>query len=256
MNTSLIIAVIAVIVVVCVALLVWQRVMGGSRRLRRHFGPEYERTVRRHDGNTRAAEQDLSERLKHHRHLELRDIGEEPRERYAAEWALVQERFVDTPAEAVVKADRLLAEAARDRGFPSDGYEEQVSALSVHHPRQVTAYREVHAVAVRAGEGRAETEELRRALLHGREFLDSLLEPTAHDGHKPRLGRGTGHGTRREHTGEHTGTAAAGDGHGHRHGGGLGQRLTHALSPRRGAAPHGRERGHEHSHNRERGTAT
>ncbi|WP_419992889.1 hypothetical protein [Streptomyces boninensis] len=189
MNTTLIIAVIVVSVAVCAALLLWQRVMGGSARLRRHFGPEYERTVRRHDGNTHAAEQDLSERLKHHRHLELRDMGAEPRERYAAEWAVMQERFVDAPADSVVKADRLLGAAARDRGFPSDGYEEQVAALSVHHPRQVTAYREVHAIAAHADEGRADTEELRRALLHGREFLDALLVPPAPGGRRARSGR-------------------------------------------------------------------
>ncbi|MFG2351719.1 hypothetical protein [Streptomyces phaeochromogenes] len=57
---------------------------------------------------------------------------------YRAQWADVQEQFVESPQKAVTEADALLAGLARDRGFPDgEQFEEQFAALSVYHACRV-----------------------------------------------------------------------------------------------------------------------
>ncbi|THA71484.1 hypothetical protein E6P78_06045 [Streptomyces sp. A0958] len=169
--TTLVIILAVVVVVAAGLFLAFGRTTGGHG-LRRRFGPEYERAVARHDGDTKAAEQELSERLKRHRSLDERPLTPEARAEYTARWARVQDRFVDSPQQAVADADALLAELARDLGFP-DGkdFGEQSDALSVHHAEQVDGYRRVH--AARRGEG--DTEEMRAALVEARGLFDVLV---------------------------------------------------------------------------------
>ncbi|MFF5441191.1 hypothetical protein [Streptomyces achromogenes] len=183
MSTWLIILliVIAAVVVLGAAGLVARRGRGrrGGTSLKRRFGPEYERAVALHDGDTKAAERELGERLERHGELRERPLDGAERQRYADLWTAVQERFVDSPKEAVAEADRLLAQLAGARGYPDGGrYEEQVDALSVHHADHVDGYRRLHRVA-REGGG---TEELRAALLGGRALFDDLTsaEPGRH----------------------------------------------------------------------------
>jgi hypothetical protein len=183
---------------------------GRNRALRRHFGPEYELAVARHAGDTKAAERELDERLRRHRHLKTQPLSGELRERYVAEWAGAQEEFIEQPARAAADADQLLARLAHDRGYPSDRYDEQVAALSVHHAGSVQGYRQLHAAALRAREGRADTEELREAVVHARALFEDLVRPPHHSGggsdsdqQHHRRGGGTRHwlGTRpRTHT--------------------------------------------------------
>ncbi|MFG2357776.1 hypothetical protein [Streptomyces sp. NPDC048521] len=185
MSTGLIILliVIAAVVVVGAAALTFGRARRGGPSLKRRFGPEYERTVALHDGDTKAAERELAERVEHHGDLRERPLDRDERERYEARWTAVQERFVDSPREAVAEADRLLAELAAVRGYP-DGreYEEQLAALSVHHADHVDGYRQVHRMA-RAGAGGgvsengAGTEEMRTALVGARALFDDLTSP-------------------------------------------------------------------------------
>ncbi|GAA2387988.1 hypothetical protein GCM10010420_08930 [Streptomyces glaucosporus] len=181
MSTGLIITLIVVAVVVIALALYLARARKGPHSLRRRFGPEYERTVAQHGGDVRAAEQELQERLRRHGNLRPQPLTPRERESYAAQWAAVQERFVDSPAEAVAEADRLLGRLAEARGFPGDGYDEQVAALSVHHPERVQGYREMHAVAVLGREGQADTERLREALVHARALYEDLVAQTAPD---------------------------------------------------------------------------
>ncbi|MEU7052951.1 polyketide synthase dehydratase domain-containing protein, partial [Streptomyces eurythermus] len=149
MSTWLIILliVIAAVVVLGAAGLVARRSRGrrGGTSLKRRFGPEYERAVALHDGDTKAAERELGERLERHGDLRERPLDGAERQRYADLWTAVQERFVDSPKEAVAEADRLLARLAGARGYPDGGrYEEQVDALSVHHADHVDGYRRLH----------------------------------------------------------------------------------------------------------------
>ncbi|MFJ6831537.1 hypothetical protein [Streptomyces sp. NPDC091209] len=189
MSTGVIIAlivIVAAVAVVAAALTLLARRPPGGRTLRRRFGPEYDRTVARHDGDTQAAERDLTERVKRHGALRERPLEPAARERYAAGWTAAQEHFVDSPQEAVAEADRLLGELAGARGFPDgDRYEEQVSALSVHHGHHVHGYRRVHRAALaRVGGGQnggVDTEQMREAMLEARDLFDDLLTPTRQD---------------------------------------------------------------------------
>ena len=111
----------------------------------------------RHDGDTKAAEAELAERVKQHGALRQRPLDSAATRAVQACWTAAQERFVDSPREAVAEADRLLAELAGARGFPDGAqYEEQVAALSVHHAHHVHGYRRVHRSRAQApaGEGR------------------------------------------------------------------------------------------------------
>ncbi|MFI9647763.1 hypothetical protein ACIHAA_15890 [Streptomyces sp. NPDC052040] len=187
MSTGLIIALIVIVIVaaaVAGAAAVFPRVRGarGGRGLRRRFGPEYERAVARHDGDAKAAERELAERLHTYGSLREQPLGAAERERYTARWTAVQERFVDSPADAVAEADRLLAELAGAVGFPDGGrYEEQLDALSVHHAGHVQGYRRLHQVARfqtgGSADGGTHTEEMREALLEARALFEDLAAP-------------------------------------------------------------------------------
>ncbi|TPQ17872.1 hypothetical protein [Streptomyces sporangiiformans] len=208
MSTGVIIVLIvvaAVIVVSAVARLVMARRASGGASLKRSFGPEYDRAVARHDGDAKAAERDLADRVQRHGSLRRHPLEPAARERYEARWAAAQERFVDSPREAVVEADRLLAELAGARGFPDgDRYDEQLDALSVHHPHHVHGYRRIHRAAhvsaahsgtltgtsttgtstdtlTGVGESRAGTEELREAMLEARVLFEDLVTPGRDD---------------------------------------------------------------------------
>ncbi|MFJ6214812.1 hypothetical protein ACIQGZ_15980 [Streptomyces sp. NPDC092296] len=168
-----VVVVVAVIVVAAVVAAVLRPQLR-SRRLKRRFGPEYDRAVTEH-GSTGAAEQDLLDRLRRHRDLDVRPLSAEARERYQADWTGVQQEFVDAPQQALVDADRLIGQVMRDRGYPSDEHDDTLAALSVDHARTLQHYRQAHDVARRAQEGTATTEELRDAVVNARELFAELV---------------------------------------------------------------------------------
>ncbi|MEU2375880.1 hypothetical protein [Streptomyces misionensis] len=176
MSTGLIILLVVIVALVVVAALVTVLLghRGGGSGLKRRFGPEYERTVAAHGGDTKAAEQELSERVERHGDLRERPLDRDEQERYAARWAGVQEHFVESPRQALAEADRLLGEVAAVRGYPDGGrYDEQLAALSVHHAEHVDGYRRVHRMA-HAQTGGADTEEMRSALVGAHALFDDL----------------------------------------------------------------------------------
>ncbi|MEV0279019.1 hypothetical protein AB0I22_21905 [Streptomyces sp. NPDC050610] len=177
-GVTIIVIVAAVILLGALAagLLRGGRGRGRGRGLRRRFGPEYDLALARHDGDAKAAEKELTERLRRHGDVKIQPLTGESRERYAASWNGVQEEFVEAPGKAVADAEQLLARLVRDRGYPADPYDEQVAALSVHHAYSVRGYRQVHAAADRARQGRAATEELREAVVGARGLFDELME--------------------------------------------------------------------------------
>ncbi|MFF5159990.1 hypothetical protein ACFY3N_27845 [Streptomyces sp. NPDC000348] len=192
MSTGLIIVLIVIVAVAVVAAVLTLRARGPRHGagLKRRFGPEYDRAVARHDGDTKAAERELAERVERHGDLRVRSLEPVERERYEARWTAVQERFVDAPREAVAEADRLIAELAAARGFPADGhYEDQLAALSVHHAHHVEGYRRVHRVVqARADGGGAGTEEMREALVEARALFEELVRPSRHEAGRHRAG--------------------------------------------------------------------
>jgi hypothetical protein len=197
MSTGVIIALIVIVAaVIAVAAVLAVRARGShgaGRSLKQRFGPEYDRAVARHDGDVKAAERELGALVERHGGLRERPLEPAERERFEARWTAAQERFVDSPREAVVEADRLLAEAAGARGFPDGGqYEEQLAALSVHHAEHVHGYRRVHRVARmhadggmrdgQAGNGQAPgTEDLRAAMVEARDLFDDLVTEGRHE---------------------------------------------------------------------------
>jgi hypothetical protein len=172
-------AAIVILVVVLLAVLFaagW--FLGGqarSRRLRNRFGPEYDRRLETAE-NRRVAERELAEREKRHAKLSLRPLSDTARVRYTEQWAQVQERFVDSPREAVAGAEELVHTVMRERGYPMEGFEQQAADLSVEHAGAVDGYRAAH--EIRGRQDQAETEELRTALVHYRDIFRELVGHT------------------------------------------------------------------------------
>jgi len=144
-------------------------------RLRRHFGPEYERAVDEY-GDERKAERALRSRERHVKHLHLHPLGERDRTRFSAEWAAIQALFIDEPPAAIRRADALIQAVMVARGYEPEPFEDRVADLSVEHADVVQHYRAARALAVARRDGGANTEELRQALVHYRALFSSLLE--------------------------------------------------------------------------------
>ncbi|MET8159575.1 hypothetical protein ABZT47_24665 [Sphaerisporangium sp. NPDC005289] len=166
----------AVVAILAVGYLVAQQQR--RRRLQERFGPEYERTVRERE-NRREAEQELLEREQRHAKLDIRPLSAESRSSYSKKWTEVQERFVDAPGFAVTEADHLVTSVMADRGYPTEGFEQQVSDLSVAHGQTLDRYRKAHEISSRAARREASTEELRQAMVHYRALFQELLEDAA-----------------------------------------------------------------------------
>ncbi|MEU1426382.1 hypothetical protein ABZ412_04800 [Nocardia sp. NPDC005746] len=162
----------AVIVVLVIAAVLGPR--RRSRRLRRRFGPEYDRTVEAAP-NRKDAEQELTDREKRHEELDLRDLSPEEKQRYDAAWTHIQEQFIDDPGGALDAADRLVTKAMTDRGYPNENYDQQVADLSVEHSRPLGRFRAAHEIAARAGHGEASTEDMRVAIVDYREVFAELV---------------------------------------------------------------------------------
>ena len=160
-----------IVVALLVAILMQQR---RTTMLRQRFGPEYDRVLQERE-DRRAGEADLRDRKKQRDQLDIRPLTEAARARFAAEWRVLQERFVDQPADAVLAADGLVYRVMSESGYPMDNFEAQARLISVDHPTVVENYRSGHAVYERAQSQQATTEDLRAALLHYRSLFDDLL---------------------------------------------------------------------------------
>jgi hypothetical protein len=170
-ELGLIIAVVVLIAVVAWLVLDRRR----SMRLKSHFGPEYERTVRE-SGDRRRAEEDLERRQKRVEKLHIQPLPIRDRERFLGAWKADQARFVDDPAGAVTEADQLVQEVMRARGYPVADFDQRVEDISVDHPHLVQNYRAAREVVMLHRRGQASTEDLRKALVHYRALFDELLE--------------------------------------------------------------------------------
>ena len=62
------------------------------------------------------------------------------------------------------------------RGYPMGDFEARAADISVDHPRVVSNYRAARAIALADEKGEADTELLRRAVVHYRALFDDLLE--------------------------------------------------------------------------------
>jgi hypothetical protein len=195
--TQIVLLVLLVIVVEAIAVVVVVSVRRAA--LRRRFGPEYDRVVGERDSRV-AAERELTHRQWRHHGLQLNTIAPAARERFIQRWRGVQTQFVDDPIAAVVAGDELVTELVRDRGYPTEDYDEQLSLLSVEHARTLGSYRDAHEICLKARRGEASTEDLRQALVHYRDLFADILgaQPAANDDRpeaapvrRPATGRGS-----------------------------------------------------------------
>lgn len=171
--TLVILGVVALLVLV---VLIGMAIARGRRtkRLQEQFGPEYERTLKKL-GDKREAESDLEERIAHVSTLNIRPLTAEQVNRYALEWQDVQREFVDEPLLSLQKADRLIREVMKARGYPVEDFEQRVADISVNYPELVADYRGMHRIAIKEAPESASTEEIRKAMIHGRALFDHLI---------------------------------------------------------------------------------
>jgi hypothetical protein len=167
-------AALAILVLIAVAAYLQHR-RNQTARLRKRFGSEYDRAVQEH-GSTSKAEARLADRETRVEALKIRELGATERERFVAEWQIVQSRFVDHPKAAVTEADDLIAALLEARGYPKNSFEQRAADISVTYPRVMENYRVAHAIAVRPGRTEASTEELRTAMIQYRAIFDELVQ--------------------------------------------------------------------------------
>lgn len=146
-----------------------------SARLEQRFGPEYVRTVGELGGRTKA-ESELKAREKRVEHLIITPLAPAEAARFGEAWNALQGRFVDNPTGVVAQADSLVRELMLKRGYPMGDFEHRAADISVDHPTVVENYRAAQAIAVRGARGEADTEELRKAVVHYRVLFDDMLE--------------------------------------------------------------------------------
>ncbi|MFD4675117.1 hypothetical protein ACFWNN_35695 [Lentzea sp. NPDC058450] len=184
MSTGAIIGVVVAVVAALVILAIVLRPAMQRKKLRDRFGPEYDRAVE-HSDNRSAAEKELAEREQRHSEFDLKPLSQTAQESYRRHWATVQAKFVDSPESAIADADRLVTDLMAERGYPTEGYEAQLSVLSVEHAKTLEHYRKAHDISERQEIGEASTEDLRTAMVHYRELFTDLLE----HGAEPRKNR-------------------------------------------------------------------
>jgi hypothetical protein len=167
---------IAVLIGIVVLILMVVGVILQSRkkaRLRERFGTEYDRTVS--EMGAEKAHARLEKREAEVEKLKLRELLPAQRDRFVADWTVVQGRFVDHPKGALIEADELVSSLLQARGYPVANFEQNAEYLSVSHGGMMEDFRSAHAVMVRSERGEASTEELRTAMIRYRGLFDELV---------------------------------------------------------------------------------
>lgn len=166
----------AVVVVVVVAAVVAAGMINfrtKTKRLKQHYGTEYERVVDE-TGSEKGALRELKTREREHDKLDIVPLTPSALSEFTARWQEVQAGFVDNPATAVGVADRLVTEVMSQRGYPVDDFDQRAADISVDHPQIVDNYRAAHGIHL--SEQDADTEKQREAFVHYRALFEKLLE--------------------------------------------------------------------------------
>ena len=166
-----------VVVIALLALAAWffSQKKKQSARLQQRFGSEYGRTVGELGGRTKA-ESELKAREKRVAELTITQLAPAEAARFSQAWNALQARFVDNPKGVVLQADQLVRELMLKRGYPMGDFERRAADISVDHSTVVEHYRAAQTIAARDERGEADTEELRKAVLHYRVLFDEMLE--------------------------------------------------------------------------------
>ena len=182
LSNPVVIGVICAVVLIIVLAVVWvvtrQRQRRRTEELRARFGSEYDLALREH-GSRAKAEAALSERLHRVSRMTIRPLTETERERFLAEWEIIQARFIDHPRGAVTEADELINSILMARGYEGGPFDRRIADLSVNHAALVEPYRRANVVTAGAGRNDVTTEELRSAMLLYRALIEELLQGEA-----------------------------------------------------------------------------
>ena len=168
MSTGAIIGIIIAVIVVVAAIVVASGELRRAR-MRRQFGPEYDRLAREL-GSKKKADAELTARQRRVEALNIHELSPEQQASYSGDWTAIQERFVDAPAEAVSAAGTLIWDVMRDRGYPANDRNASLEALSFYHARSLDGYRQVQGLQTET----ATTEELRDAMIRYRALFEDL----------------------------------------------------------------------------------
>ncbi len=169
------IAAITAVTLVALAMIGWlvyNRIRG--QRLRRHFGPEYDRTLAEF-GNRRLAESELARREQRVRNIDIRPLSASDRQALSAEWTQCQVLFVDDPARAVDQADGLISKLLHARGYSVENPGDCLADISAAYPRHAKNYRIATEIVTRHHHSQASTEDLRKAFIHYRALFTEVL---------------------------------------------------------------------------------
>jgi hypothetical protein len=168
-----------IIIIVVILVIAAVAAAAASFRIRRRmierdqFGPEYERLAK--EIGPRKANAEFARRRQRVDGLGITPLSVEKRSAYARRWDAAQERFIDSPAQAVNMADSLVTAVAAERGYQAADDDVLLEDLSVYHGRYLDGYRTARLANGRAGQG-VTTEGRRRALLAYRALFFDLLE--------------------------------------------------------------------------------
>ena len=177
-TTAIVIVVVVAVLIVAAIVAMTMRQRARSAQLRRRFGDEYDLTVGR-AGNRRRAESELLQREQRRRELDIRPLEPGARAAFAEDWRRTQEEFVDRPVDAVKRADLLVTQVMKARGYPAGDFEQQARDVSVDHASVLREYRAAHDISARNDDRRATTEELRQAMKHYRALFSELLDESS-----------------------------------------------------------------------------
>ncbi len=174
-QTWIILAVAVVVVLIALAAAWLFHRKRQSHRLEQRFGPEYGRAVDELGSRTKA-ESELKTREKRVEKLNIVALTPSEAARFGQAWKALQGSFIDNPKGVVVQADQLVRELLLKRGYPMGDFERRAADISVDHPAVVANYRAAQGIAARDLRGEADTEDLRKAVVHYRALFDELLE--------------------------------------------------------------------------------
>jgi hypothetical protein len=173
-TRTLILGIVALLAVLALVAWLFSR-RKQSYRLAQRFGPEYGHTVEELGGRNKA-EAELKTRESRVGRLDIVALAPADAARFTQAWRDLQGRFVDNPKGVVTQADELVRELMSKRGYPVADFARRAADISVDHPAVVDHYRAAQAIALRDKRGEADTEELRKAVVHYRALFDELLE--------------------------------------------------------------------------------
>jgi hypothetical protein len=181
--------VVALVAVALIAIGAYVMERQRSAALRRRFGPEYERALGEADGNRRAAETQLRERLRRRAAVDVRDLEPAARARYSSRWRALQMGFVDDPAAAVAEAAALVDQLVDERGYAAaasadDGADDRYELVAVDHAVAVEQHRQARGVP-----DDGPFDDLRQAFLHHRALFQALLGAASEDDDRGRARR-------------------------------------------------------------------